>query len=97
MNIVISEEKDMTSQTITLFLVRQKIRLIWCESDTGVIKWNLDLMDNPSIFIKDKRKRSFSFALDGSEDDRKGWLEKSNTRSENLQYYLAVSDSHVQV
>lgn len=97
MNIVISEEKDMTSQTITLFLVRQKIRLIWHESDTGVIKWNLDLMGNLSLFSKDKRKRGFSFALDGSEDDRKGWLEKSNTGCEKLQYYLAVSDSHVQV
>jgi hypothetical protein len=96
MNIVISEEKNLTSQTITIFLVRQKIRLIWHESETGVINWNLDLMDNPPLFSKDKRKKGFSFTLDGSENEAKGWLDRSITRRENHQNYILLSDTHIQ-
>ncbi len=84
MKIIISEEKDMTGQTFKIFLTKQNIRLIWHESETGVINWALEFLSDSSSGSDEYKKKNFSFVMDGSKDDERGWLNRSNIGNETF-------------
>lgn len=95
MKIIISEVMGRNGQTFNIFLTKQNIRISWHESDIGETNWVLEFLSNSSN-SDGKRKVYFSFALDGSKDDTKGWLNQSNAGSENLQYNILMPDTHIQ-
>lgn len=95
MKIIISEVMGRNGQTFNIFLTKQNIRISWHESDIGETNWVLEFLSN-SANSDGKRKVYFSFALDGSKDDMKGWLNKSNAGNENLQNNILMHNTHIQ-